>query len=433
MLTSVPVQIWKSWQKIAFRFFFLFLTLQIFTENFLGNLFGVTFFIWKLGEKIFVQPCLWLNHHIFHFKYSSQGWTTFSGSLHTIRDIVYLLAACLVCMLWTIFDKKRANYNKLFYWFSQFLVVGLSAITFAYGIIKVFPVQMQSPSFIGLQTPLGDLSPFNLIWTTFGYGKPYQMFSGIFEVAGAVLILFNRTRVAGLLIIIAVMSNVIMLNYTYQIGVLITSFYIFLIALFLLAPYVKQLVSFFFTQQPAVPFQHEYVPGKNVKTKLFKLTAILFIGTSFTLSTRAAYDRYSKTEHTNNTRQYSLVKNYVVNKDTLKLVENDTLCWRIWSERVTDGKRFVTISTMKPGATKTYTIEQDSSKHSLTLHPFNQVDSTALNFRYTDTDKVNWCLDGTIKQKNIRVELQKINPDTMITLLKTKRVIIPTNDETDSQ
>ena len=163
---------WTAWQKIAFRFLFVFLSLQVLTENFIGNWFGSTLFIWRLGEKIFVPSCLWLNNHLFHFKYIPQSWTTFSGSLHTIRDIVYLLIALLVCIFWSLLDRKRPNYNKLLYWFSQCLVVALSCITFAYGVTKIFPIQMAAPSFIGLQTAVGNLSPFDLIWTAFGYGKP---------------------------------------------------------------------------------------------------------------------------------------------------------------------------------------------------------------------------------------------------------------------
>jgi hypothetical protein len=424
---------WTYWQKITFRFFFLFLVLQVLTENFLGNLFGNTLFIWRLGEKIFVQPCLWLNRHLFHFKYIPQGWTTFSGSLHTIRDTVYLLFTCLICVIWTILDKRRTGYDKLLYWFSECLVIGLSCITFAYGIMKVFPVQMQSPSFIDLYTPVGNMSPFNLLWASFGYAKPYQVFSGVFEVAGAILILFRRTRVAGLLIIIAVMINVIMLNYVYQIGVLITSFYIFLIALFLLAPYVPQLVSFFFAGQQAVLLRNRYVPGRNIQTKLLKATGILFIGISFLLNIQTAYSRYTRISSINSSRQYFLVRNYVVNGDTLRLVENDTLCWRIWSERVVDGKRFVTVATMKPDVYKTYTSVQDTLKHVLTLHPFNQNDTTSLCFNYTAINNINWRLNGMIRQKNIAVELQKINLDTTMNLLKTKRVIITFDDESDNQ
>ena len=431
-MSKNPLQ-WTSGQKIAFRFFFVFLTLQVITENFTGNLFGDTLFIWRLGETIFVQPCLWLNNHLFHFKYIPQTWTTFSGSLHTIRDTVYLLITCLACVLWTVFDRKRPDYNKLYYWFSQCLVVALSCILFAYGIVKVFPVQMVFPSFTRLQTPVGNLSPFDLLWTTFGYGKPYQSFCGVFELGGAILVLINRTRVAGLLISGAVMFNVVILNYTYQVGVLILSFYILLVILFLLAPYVKQLWRFFFTRQPVVPFQYAYQPGKSFKVVVFKIVAILFIGTSFILTLQSAYSRYTRTEGINHSRQYSLVKNYVVGGDTLKLIENDSLCWRVWSERVVDGKRYVSISTMNPNAYKTYTFERDSSKRLLTLHPFHQKDTASLSFSYTGINKIDWRLDGTVNQKQVAVELQRVNPDTMMNLLKTRRTIIIFDDESDQE
>jgi hypothetical protein len=424
---------WTAWQKIAFRFFFLFLTLQILTESFWGNLFGGSLVIWRLGEKIFVQPCLWLNNHIFHFKYIPQSWTTFSGALHTIRDVVYLSISGLACVLWTIFDKKRSNYDKLLYWFSYGAITILSCITFAYGVLKLFPVQMVYPSFIDLHKSVGDLSPFDLLWTTFGYGKPYQIFTGFFELSGGVLILFKRTRVAGLLIIASVMLNVILLNYTYQVGVLLLSFYILLLDLFLLAPYARQLLYFFFTKQAVELSQNEYVPDKNFKTRLPKIIAILFIGYSFIANTRFAYNLYEKRERANQSRKYSLVTNHVVNNDTLRFVINDTACWRIWSERVIDGKRFVTIATMKPGVASTYMIEQDTLKHFLTLHPFNQKDTASLNFSYTNINNSNWCLEGVIKQKNVKVELQKINPDTMVNLLKTKRTIITFDDESANE
>jgi hypothetical protein len=303
---------------------------------------------------------------------------------------------------------------------------------FIYGVIKLIPVQMASPSFINLQKPVGSLSPFELIWTTFGYGKPYQVFTGFFELSGAILILFNRTRVAGLLIIVTVMANVVILNYTYQVGVLILSFYILLTALFLLAPYAGPIIRFFFAKQPVTLPPYVYVPGRNFKTILFKIIAGLLISTSFSLNIYSACSRYTKAENVNRLRQYSMVKNYVVNKDTLKLIDNDTICWRVWGERITDGKRLVTITTMKPGVSKTYQVEQDTSQHTLTLSPFNQKDTASLHFSYFDMNKTSWRLEGMIRQKNIKVELQKINPDTTMNLLKTKRTIIIFDDESNS-
>jgi hypothetical protein len=40
-------------------------------------------FIFRLTEKIFVKPCLWINNHFFHFKYYATSWLLFSIRLLT--------------------------------------------------------------------------------------------------------------------------------------------------------------------------------------------------------------------------------------------------------------------------------------------------------------------------------------------------------------
>jgi hypothetical protein len=422
-------QRWPAWLKILFRFFFIFLSLQVFSDTFMGNWFGRTLLIWHLGEKIFVPPCLWLNDHIFHFKYKPESWTSFSGSLQTIRDVVYLFVSSMGCVVWTALDKKRADYNRLHYWFTQCLVTALACISFCYGIIKLFPVQMSAPNLALLQTPLGELRPFDLLWATFGYGRPYQAFSGFFEVVVAVLILFKRTRVIGLIIIVSVMLNVIMLNYTYQVGVLILSFYILLVALFLLAPYAGQLLRFFLTSEAVRLLPEEYLPVKNGKTRFFKATLLMLLACSFIANLLSAYNLFNRTESVNKTRQYSLIKNYIINSDTLHSIVNDTLRWRTWNERTIDGKRMLTITTMKPGQLKNYTVERDTAKQLLVLHPVSRQDTASLRFSYTDISSSHWRLDGMVKHQNIHLDLQKINPDTTEQLLKIKRYIIIVDDD----
>jgi hypothetical protein len=438
---------WTAAQKTAFRFFFIYLTLQVLTESFLGNLVGYTIDIWGVGANIFTPPFLWLNRHLFHFRYIPASWTTFSDSLHTIRDIVYLSFAALGCVIWTLADRRRTNYNKLHYWFSQALITGLSCIMFAYGTIKIFALQMPSPSVITLRRPLGELSPFSLLWNTLGYGTPYEVFSGIIEVAGAILVLYKRTRLAGLLIILAAMLNIIMLNYTYQVGVLITSFYIFLIAAFLLAPNARSLAGLFFTgtatnsfpQAPAfpqappsphaTPFPDLYTPENGGATALARTIMVLLIGFSFFTNTRYACQRYERATAVNHTRRSSLIMEHIVNNDTLKLIEKDTLRWRLWTESTTEGIRKVTIVSMNPDVFKSYSLEQDSVGHIFTLRPTSKKDSFPLTFTYLAIDETDWELDGNMGQDHIQLKLQKIDPDTAFPLLRVRRRIITGNDE----
>jgi len=98
---------WKFCEKILFRFFFIFFSLEIFTQDFTGNWLGGNLIIWDLGAKIFTPPFLWLNNYIFHFNYYPEDWTTFSGSLVLIRDITYLFIAVIICLAWTNIDNNR--------------------------------------------------------------------------------------------------------------------------------------------------------------------------------------------------------------------------------------------------------------------------------------------------------------------------------------
>ena len=420
---------WTAGQKKAFRFFFIYLTLQVLTDSFLGNLVGYTFDIWGPSARIFTPPFLWLNRHFFHFRYLPASWTTFSDSLRTIRDILYLFLAALVCVIWTLTDKRRTNYNALHYWFSQALLTGLSCIMFGYGIIKVFPVQMPPPSVLTLRRPLGDLSPFNLLWTSMGYGTPYEIFSGLIEVSGAILVLWKRTRPAGLLILLAAMLNVMMLNYTYQIGVLDLSVLIFLIAAFLLAPNARSLAAFFFKGIAATPSADRYAPGKNGMTAVARTIMVLFIGFSFIANIRFAYQTYAKRTTVNQTRRSSLIVEQIVNSDTLKLIEKDTLRWRLWTESTVEGKRKVTIVTMNPDVFKSYSPEQNSVGHLLTLRPMSIKDSMPLHFTYLVKNETDWQLDGNIGRDHVRFNLQKIDPDTVFPILRVRRRIVVVNDE----
>jgi hypothetical protein len=42
--------------------------------------------------------------------------------------------------------------------------------------------------------------------------------------------------------------------------------------------------------------------------------------------------------------------------------------------------------------------------------------------------KATWHLTGTIGDKPVKVELERVNPDTMLNLLKIKRNVIDTDD-----
>jgi hypothetical protein len=100
-------------------------------------------------------------------------------------------------------------------------------------------------------TPVANLSLSALLWTAIGSSPVYQVFTGVAELMGGVLLLFSRTSMLGALICLADMTQVFVLNMSYDIGLKQVSFHLILLTLVLLAPHGRRLADLFFFDRPA--------------------------------------------------------------------------------------------------------------------------------------------------------------------------------------
>ena len=108
---------------------------------------------------------------------------------------------------------------------------------------------MSPPQWCMLTTPYGELNRFNVLWNFMGMSPGYMMFTGTIEIVGGLLLFFPRTAVAGYLLVIAVLSNVVALNWFYNVPVKVFSALLLLYALFLLwRPFPENPVSVLFKQ-----------------------------------------------------------------------------------------------------------------------------------------------------------------------------------------
>ena len=84
-----------------------------------------------------------------------------------------------------------------------------------YGIGKIFGGQFYTeariPDEIALM-PIGLVPDFELAWTFMGRSFGYILFIGLAEIIGAFLLLFNKTKLIGTLILIPIMVNVIVFD-----------------------------------------------------------------------------------------------------------------------------------------------------------------------------------------------------------------------------
>ncbi len=61
-------------------------------------------------------------------------------------------------------------------------------------------------------TTLGDASSFSLAWTFMGYSYFYILFVGITQLIGAWFLLWNKTKLIGVVILIPIMINIIIFD-----------------------------------------------------------------------------------------------------------------------------------------------------------------------------------------------------------------------------
>jgi hypothetical protein len=85
----------------------------------------------------------------------------------------------------------------------------------AYGVGKVIGAQFYTTASMpdGLDLiPIGQVTDFDLAWVFMGRSYGYMLFIGLAEVLGAVLLLSNKTKLIGTLILIPIMVNVIVFD-----------------------------------------------------------------------------------------------------------------------------------------------------------------------------------------------------------------------------
>lgn len=82
-----------------------------------------------------------------------------------------------------------------------------------YGLAKPF----QFAGDVIIDTPVNELSGMQLMWVFFGYSLSYPVFIGLIQVTGAGLLIFERTKLIGALVLTPVFLNIIFLDIVFEV------------------------------------------------------------------------------------------------------------------------------------------------------------------------------------------------------------------------
>jgi hypothetical protein len=252
--SSIPH--WHSATRLTFRFALAYLALYSLMGQFSGGLLlfpGFSFPglgpLWPFREFTF-----WLAGSLFDI-HSGLVYNGNSGDTYFfwVQEFWVLLVAIVTTAAWSVLDRHRENYVTLHKWFRLFVRLAVAAQMFDYGMAKVIPTQMPSPSLITLVEPVGRISLAGLLWTNIGASPAYEIFTGLAEVFGGVLLLVPATTLFGALVCLADMIMVLLLNLTYDVGLTLIAFNLILMIAFLLAPDIRRLIDFLLLDRAPPP------------------------------------------------------------------------------------------------------------------------------------------------------------------------------------
>jgi hypothetical protein len=330
--TPTPI-VWPLWQRVGFRFLFVYLLLQITPWDWFSAIPG-TSFAFSGYRQVLDAAVQFSNDRIFHVRdtlvqVNGSGDTSWAWTAMWM----YMLVAAMATVVWSIADRKRPNHERLAYWLRLTVRYFLASVALSYGIIKLFALQMPFPTLSQLATPLGDLLPMRFSWLFIGYSFKYQLFSGAMETVAGLLLLHNRTVTAGLFAAVGAFLNVVMINLSYDVPVKLFSMHLLFCSLFLLALDWRRLLNFLVLNRPVqpttawdFPFQKPWQRGGSMAVKAFFLWQILL------QPLQNSWNRYKVVNAPlaqGPFRQgFYDVRHFVVNGDTIAAASADTLRWR---------------------------------------------------------------------------------------------------------
>ena len=243
-----PQQRWRPFTRTAFRFAFVYLLL--YNLPFPLNVFPYVDKVSAFYDSFWNWIVPRLGRAALHREVS----TVVNGSGDRTYDFV--LVACLlvislvITFIWTIFDRKRPAYPTLYRWLNLYVRFVLGASMISYGAFKVITSQFPVPTLDRLMQSYGDSSPMGLLWTFMGASQPYTMFVGFAEMISGILLFSRKTATLGALMSIGVMSNVVALNFSYDVPVKLYSLHLLAMAIFLVLPDARRLANFLLLNRP---------------------------------------------------------------------------------------------------------------------------------------------------------------------------------------
>jgi len=415
-------------RRLAFRFAVVYFGLYSAATQVLGGLLLLPGFqlpalgtVWPLRGLT-----LWTAQHVFGLSpplvYAGNSGDT---AFHWVQTALLLMLAIAVTAIWSAIDRPPSEDASLRKWFRVFVRFALAAQMFYYGMAKIIPTQFPPPGLVTLIEPVGSASLSDLLWTFIGASTPYQVFTGCAEIAAGLLLLTPQTTTLGALIGLLDMTQVFVLNMTYDFGLKQISFHLLLMFAFLLAPECRRLVDALVLNRAAAPSALPRLfltPRANRIALVAQLLFGMYLVAMFAgLSTRYYYADGGPGAPRSPLYGIWNVDQIAINDQVRPAAQNDYD--RRWRRVIFDSPTVVVFQRTDDSLAH-YGVAVGDDNRTLTLTKRNSTNWSA-HFTVERPSRDRLILAGEMDHYRIRVRLQLVELDTLRLLRSTFRWIRP--------
>jgi hypothetical protein len=379
---------WSAPARVAFRFLFAYVVLYVLPLS--GFLVG---------------PAAWVSTHVLGFDSPVRHVQTGSGdtSFDYVAVLLRLALAAVATVVWSVNDRRR-EYVALAGWLHVIVRYYLGVQMLSYGAVKVLPLQFPEPNLARLTEPLGEFSPMGLLWTFMGHTYAFNLFTGLGEAVGGMLLFFRRTTLLGALLLLAVIANVVVLNYAFDVPVKLFATHLLLMNVLLLVPHARRLVDVFLLDRPVGRAWHgpAMSPAWQRARRSIK-PVLLVLVVAYTFGSSVA--RWAtRTDPARSTPLYGVydVTSFVRNGDAVPLGAAGPLRWH---QVVFPNERTMMMRTVS-GEKRQYFTRVDTAHRRVMISA--GLDMSNVNFRYALADSTLQ-LDGVLDGDTVSVRLRQVD------------------------
>jgi hypothetical protein len=344
---------WKGYEKIAFRFLFIYFLLQALPldRKFYRDVFSISW------SQLYYGDIFQVAHYTPHIIPGGDSFFNWG---------IIAFVAVIGTITWSNIDHQKKEYNNAYYALRAILRYRLAIAVIAYGFIKFFPLQSPFPSISDLNTSYGDFTTWKVFSVSLGAAPLYEKFLGTVEILAGLLLLYRKTATIGAFIIVSFTGNIFLSNVAYEGGEYVYSLYLISIAVFLLAWDARRLYTLLALGKPTKPNRFKFSFKQAWQQKgawALKSLLIFFFVLLYGFKTYQGYrnDQHHipATKGLANASGYYNVREFRINNQVLPYSATDPVRWQ---NVVFEKWNTISIKSNRPIIADINTVEKVSRK-----------------------------------------------------------------------